>query len=126
MTHDYTRKRGVVHTEILLPPHAPPSFSDRSTLWNSVELYEKAGNAQLAREIDAALPIELSREDNKTRKNSTDAGAGVLFLWVCRDSREAAQGVQPLVAAKPPYRSAGKVPCAEISPRQSAHARKGV
>ena len=63
MTHDYTRKRGVVHTEILLPPHAPPSFSDRSTLWNSVELYEKAGNAQLAREIDAALPIELSREE---------------------------------------------------------------
>ena len=32
MTHDYTRKRGVVHTEILLPPHAPPSFSDRATL----------------------------------------------------------------------------------------------
>ena len=44
-------------------PYAPPSFSDRSTLWNSVELYEKAGNAQLAREIDAALPIELSREE---------------------------------------------------------------
>ena len=63
MTHDYTRKGGVVHTEILLPPHAPSSFSDRSTLWNSVELYEKAGNAQLAREIDAALPIELSREE---------------------------------------------------------------
>ena len=62
-THDFTRKRGVVHTEILLPPHAPPSFSDRATLWNSVELYEKAGNAQLAREIDAALPIELSREE---------------------------------------------------------------
>ena len=61
MTHDYTRKGGVVHTEIMLPPHAPPSFSDRSTLWNSVELFEKAGNAQLAREIDAALPIELSR-----------------------------------------------------------------
>ena len=37
-------------------------------------------------------------------------------MWVCRDSREAAQGVQPLVAAKPPYRSAGKVPCAEIKP----------
>ena len=63
MTHDYTRKGGVVHTEIMLPPHAPPAFSDRSTLWNSVELYEKAGNAQLAREIDAALPIELSREE---------------------------------------------------------------
>ena len=46
-----------------MPPHAPPSFSDRATLWNSVELYEKTGNAQLAREIDAALPIELSREE---------------------------------------------------------------
>ena len=32
MTHDYTRKHGVVHTEILLPPHAPPSFSNRATL----------------------------------------------------------------------------------------------
>ena len=32
VTHDYTKKGGVVHTEILLPPHAPPSFSDRSTL----------------------------------------------------------------------------------------------
>ncbi len=63
MTHDYTRKGGVVHTEIMLPPHAPPSFSDRATLWNNLELYEEAGNAQLAREIDAALPIELSREE---------------------------------------------------------------
>ena len=33
------------------------------TVQHSVELYEKAGNAQLAREIDAALPIELSREE---------------------------------------------------------------
>jgi hypothetical protein len=63
MTHDYTRKGGVVHSEILLPEHAPSAFSDRSTLWNSVELYEKTGNAQLAREIDAALPVELSREE---------------------------------------------------------------
>ena len=59
----YSHKSEIVHTEIMLPPHAPPSFADRSTLWNSVELYEKAGNAQLAREIDAALPIELSREE---------------------------------------------------------------
>ena len=55
-TKFYNKKKELVHAEIMLPPHAPPSFSDRSTLWNSVELYEKAGNAQLAREIDAALP----------------------------------------------------------------------
>ncbi len=63
LTHDYTRKGGVVHSEILLPPHAPPSFSDRKTLWNSVELYEKSNNAQLAREVEIALPVELSREE---------------------------------------------------------------
>ena len=63
MIHDYTRKRGIVHSEILLPPNAPPDFQDRGTLWNSVEQIEKACNSQLARELEGALPIELSREE---------------------------------------------------------------
>ena len=63
LTHDYTKKGGVVHSEILLPAHAPPAFSDRSTLWNSVELSEKSNNAQLAREVEIALPVELSGEE---------------------------------------------------------------
>lgn len=42
MIHDYTKKGGVVHTEILLPEHAPQEFSDRAILWNSVEKIEKA------------------------------------------------------------------------------------
>ncbi len=63
-THDYTRKGGVVHTEILLPDHAPAAFSDRAVLWNEVEKIEKAKNAQLAREIELALPAELTREQN--------------------------------------------------------------
>ena len=62
LTHDYTRKGGVVHAEIMLPAHAPPEFADRSTLWNSVEQIEKARDSQLAREIEAALPRELSGE----------------------------------------------------------------
>ena len=62
LTHDYTRKGGVVHAEIMLPAHAPPEFADRSTLWNSVEQIEKARDSQLAREIEAALPRELTRE----------------------------------------------------------------
>ncbi len=61
-THDYTRKRGVVHTEIMLPPHAPPEFQDRAALRNSVEQIEKAKDSQLARDIEAAPPRELSRE----------------------------------------------------------------
>ena len=63
MTHDYTRKGGVVHTEIMLPAHAPPEFQNRSTLWNSVEEIEKSATAQLAREIEVALPVELSRAE---------------------------------------------------------------
>ncbi len=63
MTHDYTRKGGVVYTEILLPIYALPAFQDRSVLWNSVEKIEKSRNAQLAREIEIALPVELSRKE---------------------------------------------------------------
>ena len=62
MTHDYTHKGGVVHTEILLPDHAPAGYTDRAVLWNEVEKIEKAKNAQLAREIEIALPRELTRE----------------------------------------------------------------
>ena len=48
--------------EHMLPAHAPPEFADRSILWNSVEQIEKARDSQLAREIEAALPRELSGE----------------------------------------------------------------
>ena len=47
----------------MLPTHAPPEFQDRSTLWNSMEQIEKASDAQLAREIEVALPAELSRTE---------------------------------------------------------------
>ncbi len=63
-THDYTHKGGVVHTEILLPENAPVEYADRAVLWNIVEKNEKAKNAQLAREIELALPAELTREQN--------------------------------------------------------------
>lgn len=62
LTHDYSRKHWIEHTEILLPTNAPESFKDRSTLWNAVELAEKSNNAQLAREVELALPKELTLE----------------------------------------------------------------
>lgn len=61
LIHDFTKKRGVVFTEIFLPAHAPPEYADRNVLWNTVEKAEKKSNAQLAREIEVALPKELSR-----------------------------------------------------------------
>lgn len=60
--HDYARKRGVAHAEILAPEGAAPWLSDRGQLWASVEKMEKRADAQLAREIDMALPHELTRE----------------------------------------------------------------
>jgi hypothetical protein len=64
ITHDYTRKGGIVHTEILLSDNAPDEYRDRATLWNAVERIEKASNAQLAREIEIALPVELTMGQN--------------------------------------------------------------
>ena len=39
---EYTRKGGVVCSEILLPSHAPPEYAARETLWNAVEKAELA------------------------------------------------------------------------------------
>jgi len=61
---DYSRKGGVVHTEIILPEHAPQEFAERSVLWNAVEKVENQHNSQLAREMDIALPYELTPEQN--------------------------------------------------------------
>ena len=61
--HDYTAKQGVVHSEILLPDGAPARLQDRSVLWNEVEAGERRKDAQLARDIEIALPRELSRTE---------------------------------------------------------------
>lgn len=60
ITHDYRHKRGVEHAEILAPPGAPEWVYDRQRLWNIVERIEKRKDAQLARELEIALPIELT------------------------------------------------------------------
>ena len=63
-TSDYTRKGGIMYTEIFLPPNAPPEYHDRQTLWNAVEEVEKHKKAQLAYSFDIALQNELSPEEN--------------------------------------------------------------
>lgn len=64
LVSDYTRKGGVVHSEILLPPHAPREYADRQTLWNAVEEVERNKNAQLAYSFDIALQNEFSLDEN--------------------------------------------------------------
>lgn len=59
MTHDYTRKRGVEFAGIFAPQDAPDWTQDRAALWNAIEAAEKRKDAQLARELELALPHEL-------------------------------------------------------------------
>ncbi len=57
-------KRGTqpILSEVLLPDRAPQSWRDREVLWNAVETFERRPDAGLAREVEIALPAELSRE----------------------------------------------------------------
>lgn len=61
---DYTKKGGVIYSEIILPPHAPPEYQDRATLWNAVEHAERHKKAQLAYSFDIALQNELTMVEN--------------------------------------------------------------
>ena len=61
VTHDFTRKRGLVWQQVFLPKNAPPEWKSRSVLWNAVEAAEKSKDSRLARELVVALPIELDK-----------------------------------------------------------------
>ena len=60
--HDFTDKAGVVHSEVMLPESAPERLLDRETLWNEVESAEKRKDAQFAREVEFAIPREMTRD----------------------------------------------------------------
>jgi len=74
IVHDFGRRHGVEHAEIILPNDtvaadgavvhgAGPEWArDRSALWNAAELAERRKDARVAREIEVALPHELSAE----------------------------------------------------------------
>jgi len=60
-SHDFSNKRGVVHSEVMLPEDATEQWSDRERLWNDVEAFEVRKDAQLAREVEFALPREMTQ-----------------------------------------------------------------
>ena len=61
LEHDYTRRSGVVHSELVLPEGA--GTWSRAELWNAAEQAEKRKDARTAREWEIALPSELSAEE---------------------------------------------------------------
>ena len=81
-----------------MPDHAPKEYKDRKTLWNSVELFEKNSNAQLARNFIISLPKELSIEENKkmieeyVQNNFVKEGM-IVDLAIHDESREGNQNI---------------------------------
>src|SRR5689334_1700161 len=61
--HDFSNKAGVVHSEVMLPDGAPERWQNRECLWNDVEAAELRKDAQLAREIEFAIPRELDEAE---------------------------------------------------------------
>ena len=79
LNHDYTRKQEI-ESEIIAPSNAPSWINDREKLWNEVDKKETRCNSRTAREINVALPIELSKEEQKglvrkyVKENFVDKG----------------------------------------------------
>lgn len=99
-TIDYTRKQGLLHEEFVIPADAPKwlrsMIADRSVsgvseaFWNRVEDFEKRSDAQLAKDVTIALPIELSAEQNIELVRDFVArhitSQGVVADWVFHDA----------------------------------------
>ena len=104
-THDYTRKGGVAFSEILLCVNAPSKYSDRQTLWNEVQKIEKQKNAQLCREVEVALPIEFSHNEQievvreYIKKNFTDKG--MIADWSLHDKSDGNPHAHILLTMRP-------------------------
>jgi hypothetical protein len=65
ITHDYTKKRGLIQAEIIAPNGAPEWASNRAALWNATEAAETRKNSTVAREFEIALPAELNAEQRQ-------------------------------------------------------------
>ncbi|KQZ91764.1 Ti-type conjugative transfer relaxase TraA [Agrobacterium tumefaciens] len=99
-TIDYTRKQGLLHEDFVIPANAPEwlrsMIADRSVsgaseaFWNKVEDYEKRSDAQLAKDVTIALPIELAAEKNVELVRDFVArhitSQGMVADWVFHDS----------------------------------------
>ena len=136
MTHDYTRKGGIVHAEIMLSAYAPLEFADRSILWNSVEQIEKARDSQLAREIEAALPRELSGEQQLAlvrayvKDNFVDKGNVEIWraAWAACTNRALEAAGHPALVDHRSYKRQGidKIPSVHLGPAASQMEKRGI
>lgn len=81
----YNRSRSdIVHTEIILPPDAPPEFYDRQTLWREADRAEKRSDSRTARRVIGSLPNELARTEQIELVREYVAGS-FISIGMCAD-----------------------------------------
>ncbi|CAD7055502.1 Ti-type conjugative transfer relaxase TraA [Pseudorhizobium endolithicum] len=99
-TIDYSRKQGLLHEAFAIPADAPEwlraMIANRSvsgaseTFWNKVEEFEKRSDAQLAKDVTIALPLELTAGQNialvRDFVERHIAGKGMVADWVYHDA----------------------------------------
>jgi len=92
LTHDFTHKGGVIMSEIILPENVPERYKDREILWNEVQKVEKRSDAQFAREVEVALPAEMTRDEQiecvraYVKENFVDKG--MIADWALHDKND--------------------------------------
>lgn len=78
--------------EILLPVNAPEQYQNREILWNEVQKIEYRANAQLAREVEVALPVELTRANQiecvRTYIQDNFVSKGMIADWALHDKND--------------------------------------
>lgn len=85
---DYSKKKGVEHTEIFFPPgeeNSRPDLHDTSALWNEVEKRETKSNAQVARDFEFSFPCELNAEQRQQMLST-------FCKWLTKNHGVVAQG----------------------------------
>lgn len=104
-SYNYSKKGGVVHSEVMLCENAPKAYADRATLWNAVQAKEKNSNAQLAREVEVALPVEFERELQKevVRKYIKDnfTSKGMIADWALHDKGDGNPHAHIMLTTRP-------------------------
>jgi ATP-dependent exoDNAse (exonuclease V) alpha subunit len=95
LVFDYSRKRGVEHTEIVLPSaQRDVGWAHvRERLWNAAELAEKRKDARVAREYEVALPHELNAAQRRDlvrafAQDLADRHRGAIDVAIHRPHRE--------------------------------------
>lgn len=87
--HDFNRKGGVIMNEIILPVNAPMRYMNREILWNEVQQIEKRSDAQFAREVEVALPVEMTRDEQiecvRNYINENFVSVGMIADWALHD-----------------------------------------